>query len=253
VKTHSPTSWQKVGSWYDKRVGDKGLYYHEHIIIPHAVALLDLHEKDALLDLGCGQGILGRIIPKLVTYVGIDAASSLIKAAKQRDHDTRHQYIEGDITKPISMDKMFTHASIILALQNCESPQAVFKNVASHLVGGGKFLIVINHPSFRIPRQTGWGIDEQNKQQYRKVFRYASPQKIPITMHPGQPSSSPMTWTFHFPLSDYSKFLASEGFVIERIEEWISDKESVGSAAKMENRGRSEIPLFMGILARKKE
>jgi len=38
--------------------------------------------------------------------------------------------------------------------------------------------------------------------------------------------------------------------VIEKIEEWASDKDSVGKAAKMENRARAEIPLFMAIQAK---
>lgn len=244
------TSWQNVGSWYDKKVGDKGLYYHEHVILPNALRLLNLHTNDSLLDLGCGQGILGRSIPKDVGYVGIDASPTLITSAKNRDKNSKHVYKTGDITTQLPIKEVFTHASIILALQNCEFPRNVFHEVANHLKPGGTFLIVVNHPYFRIPRLTAWGIDEHNKQQYRKVFRYASPQKIPITMHPGQ-QTGPLTWSFHFPLSDYSTFLNQEGFMIDKIEEWTSDKESVGKASKMENRSRSEIPLFMGILAKK--
>jgi hypothetical protein len=40
--------------------------------------------------------------------------------------------------------------------------------------------------------------------------------------------------------------------VIEKIEEWVSDKKSTGPMAKMEDRARDEIPMFMAILATKK-
>jgi hypothetical protein len=53
------------------------------------------------------------------------------------------------------------------------------------------------------------------------------------------------------PLAEYSRMLFEGGFLIERIEEWVSDKHSVGKASLMENRARSEFPLFMAILARK--
>ena len=70
-----------------------------------------------------------------------------------------------------------------------------------------------------------------------------------VTMHPGE-AKSPLTWSFHQPISAYTKMLTDNGFVIEKLEEWTSDKESVGKAGKMENRARAEFPLFLAILAR---
>ena len=119
-----------------------------------------------------------------------------------------------------------------------------------HLKPEGKFIIVLNHPYFRIPKKTSWGIDVANRVQYRRVDRYLTPQSIPITIHPGQ-QNSPVTWSFHRPLSDYSRALNLTGMSISLIEEWVSDKVSQGSAAVMENTARQEIPLFMGILAAK--
>ena len=43
--------------------------------------------------------------------------------------------------------------------------------------------------------------------------------------------------------------LQQAGFVIQLIEEWGSDKSSVGSAARMENRSRQEFPLFLALKA----
>lgn len=246
------TSWHHVGPWYDKLVGDKGQYFHEHVVIPKTIRLLDLKQGSTLLDLACGQGILARKVPKDVSYLGIDAASFLIRKAQEYDRNQRHKYQIGDITKSLTTSQHnFTHATIILALQNIEFPEKALTTASNHLVTGGVLVLVINHPCFRIPRQSGWGIDEKNKLQYRRINRYMSPMSIPIDMHPGSNSRSTQTWSFHFPIQDLTTFLQRAGFVIERIEEWSSDKESVGKAAKMENRGRSEIPLFMAIRAKK--
>jgi hypothetical protein len=46
-----------------------------------------------------------------------------------------------------------------------------------------------------------------------------------------------------------SQMLFDGGFLIEKIEEWISDKKSEGGMAKIEDKARKEIPLFMAILA----
>jgi hypothetical protein len=70
-------------------------------------------------------------------------------------------------------------------------------------------------------------------------------------MNPSQQERSETTWSFHHPLSYYSKCLYENGFVILKIEEWISDKKSEGKRAAMENQSRKEIPLFLTILAKK--
>lgn len=252
-KKHSvKTSWQPVSKWYDKLVGDKGQYYHQHVVIPGVLNLLHLTDSSKLLDIACGQGILSRSIAKQVEYAGFDIAPDLIASAKKLDKNPKHGFHVADATKQFPIgNRMFSHATCILALQNIEFPESIIQQTAAHLEKNGTFVLVLNHPAFRIPRQSSWGIDEASKLQYRKVNRYLSPLKIPITMHPGQKQST-LTWSFHNPISYYVTLLSKYGFAIDALEEWASDKESQsGKSAKMENRSRAEIPLFMSIRARK--
>lgn len=245
------SSWQKVAPWYNKITEQgRGHYFHQHVIIPKVLKLLSLENDSNVLDLACGNGVLAKSLPKSVKYTGVDLAVRLIKYAENEDKNTNHKYLVGDVTKPLNLPEGFSRAVIVLALQNIENPEKVLENAAKHLIKDGKLVIVLNHPTFRIPRQTSWGIDEGRKIQYRRIDKYMSPMAIPIRMNPGDPNSQE-TMSYHFPLSEYSRMLKSAGFVIELIEEWTSDKESFGKARKMENRGRSEIPLFMAIVARK--
>lgn len=245
-------SWQTVHQWYDRSVGQKGQYYHEHVIIPNVLRLMKLNTTSSILDLGCGQGVLARYIPKHIPYWGIDTSIGLINSAKSRDRNPLHHYVLGDATTPLNQIPKtdFSNCVLILSLQNMQHGKGAIEQASKHLLYNGNCIIVLNHPCFRIPRQTGWGIDETNKLQYRKIFRYLSPLEIPITMHPGN-SNSPSTWTYHNSLSTLCLWLSQYGFIIHSIEEWSSDKESVGRAGKMENRARSEIPLFMAIKATK--
>jgi SAM-dependent methyltransferase len=246
-----PTSWQPVASWYNKITGEGGHYYHQHVVIPGVLKLLSLKSDSKLLDVACGNGVLGKAIPKDVEYVGVDIAESLISEAKRSDKNPKHKYLVGDVTSPLSISSNFTHASIVLALQNIKDPIKVLKDLSNHLAVSSKLVLVLNHPAFRIPRQSSWGIDVNTKMQYRRVDRYMTPMDIPITAHPGE-RFSPNTLSYHFPISDYSKMLKDAGFVIDVIEEWTSDKESVGRNSKMENRARNEFPLFMVIVAIKR-
>lgn len=253
-KDGAKSSWQPVHTWYNELVGEKGHYYHQHVILPEALRVMAFQENSSLLDLACGQGVFGRQIPKSMEYWGVDASRSLIEAAQEKDDNPRHHYAVADLLRPtIPVQKTdFTHASIILALQNIKNPDQVFTHAAQHLRSGGKFLIVLNHPCFRIPRQSSWGVDGVKKTQYRRIDRYLSPLEIPIQAHPGKSQHSPMTWSYHQPLSAYINGLVQAGFVVTGFEEWNSDKTSEGKAARMENRSRNEIPLFAGLIAEKR-
>lgn len=246
------TSWEKVSDWYGSLTSTEGHYYHREVILPNVLRLLDFDNfaSPSLLDLGCGQGVLARAIPP-IPYLGVDLSSSLIAQAKRQNKRKDSEFIHADITKPLPTTKTFTHAAFILSLQNMEKPDLALKETSKHLASNGKCLIVLNHPCFRIPRQSSWGIDPNQKVQFRRIDNYLTPLKIPINMTPGHKQSE-STWTFHFPLEAYSQFLKEADFLIESIEEWTSPKESTGKHAKMENRARKEFPLFLAINAVKK-
>ena len=248
------SSWESVSGWYNKVVGEKGHYYHENVILPELKKILSpsLPKDGSLLDLACGQGILSRHIPKEITYLGVDASTSLIQSAKRLTKNKLHQFQVADLTKNIKFAKTdFDACTIILALQNIPGPLAVMKTASSHLKKEGLFILILNHPCFRIPRQTSWEVDELKKMQDRRVDRYMSSLTIPIQAHPSQGEKSVNTWTYHHNLSDYTKMLKEAGFVIESLDEWCSDKQSTGGKAKMENRSREEIPMFLAIIAKK--
>jgi len=245
------SSWQKVSKWYNKTVGDEGHYYHQHIIMPNLKRILKLKENESLLDLACGQGVLERNLDKNIQYIGIDLANNLIREAIDKKTNPSHRFLLADVSKDLPTNKTdFDAGAIVLALQNIKKPFGVIRNFAKHLKKGGQLVIVLNHPIFRIPRHSSWGDDLNNKIQYRRIDDYMTPLEIPIVAHPGKRESE-STWSYHHPLSAYSEMLFNNGFCIEKIEEWISDKKSTGSNAKVEDRARNEFPLFMTIIARK--
>jgi len=241
------TSWQKVHRWYDEAVGEEGHYYHRQIVLPGVLRLLQLKAGDRLLDAACGQGVLSRQLPQGVNYVGFDASSSLIQAAKKHNHNTHYQFLTADATQPLKFPARFSHAAIILALQNIREPQKALQHVAEQLLPQGKLVIVLNHPSFRIPRQSSWGEDVSKKIQYRRIDRYMTPLEIPIQTHPGKGGEE--TLSFHHPLASYIQWLQQAGCHLVGMEEWCSDKTSTGDKARQENRARAEFPLFLALIA----
>jgi len=250
-KTSKNTSWSPVAKWYGGIVGDSGHYFHQHVILPRLQSLLAPKARETVLDIGCGQGVYARTLPHNVDYTGVDFSKELIAQAKSLTKNSRHVYYLADATKGLPVPEgSFDHAISILALQNMKNAQSAILNIGLALKTGGEFVMVLNHPSFRIPRQSSWGKDDAQKLEYRRVNRYLSPLEIPINAHPGL-SDSPVTWSYHHPLEYYVKALKLAGLVITDLEEWTSDKVSVGKAARAENRARSEFPLFLAVKALK--
>jgi ubiquinone/menaquinone biosynthesis C-methylase UbiE len=239
-------NWDASEQWYTSCVGEKGHYYHQAVVLPNVLRLLGKYHS--ILDLGCGQGVLARHIPETIEYVGVDLSKALIASAKKMTK--KAQFFVADATCELPIQKKdFDRCTFILSLQNMERGQRAIQTAARHVKKGGKLLIVLNHPAFRIPRQSSWGIDEQMKLQYRKVNCYMTPQEIPIQTNPGKGDHSETTFSYHHPLSTYCSWLHEEKFLVESIEEWCSDKKSEGARAKMEDRARREIPLFLAISA----
>jgi ubiquinone/menaquinone biosynthesis C-methylase UbiE len=243
------TSWESVSDWYGDLVGEEGHYYHEHVILPRLKPLMGLRKESKLLDVACGSGILARTLAKGIDYAGVDISKSLISLAQSKDKEKNHRYFVADATGDLPVEGSFTHAAIILALQNIEHPEKVFANIANRLEKGGTLAVVLNHPCFRIPRQSSWGVDESKKLQYRRIDRYMTPMSIPIQSQPSKGAQSAQTISFHRPISEYVRLLKEAGFVVTALEEWCSDKKSVGGNSRMENRAREEFPLFLTLCA----
>lgn len=244
-------SWQKVGKWYGKITEGEGHYYHKNVIIPKLLKILNINSSSKILDLGSGSGIFGRSINKETLYTGIDLSAALIKEAVRQDKNTKHVYIVGDATNFELKNKDYSDSVFILSFQNMKNAENAIKCAVKHLKNNGKLILVLNHPAFRIPRQSSWQVDAGNKTEYRRINKYMSSLEIPINMNPSDRNSE-LTWSYHYPISKIVEMLVSNGLLISRVEEWVSDKTSVGSASKMENAARSEFPLFMTIVGVKK-
>ncbi|MBM3184184.1 MAG: class I SAM-dependent methyltransferase [Chlamydiae bacterium] len=246
------SNWDAAEPWYQRCVGEKGHYYHQSVILPRITKLLDLKQAHSLLDLGCGQGVLSRQLPKNVSYVGVDLSKNLIEQARKMNKRAECTFIKADICESLPIEKKdFDRASFILSLQNMKHGEKAILNASRHLQKDAILVLVLNHPCFRIPRQSSWGIDEKAKLQYRRINRYMTSLEIPLQIHPGKGEKSEIFYSYHHNLSDYAAWLQQAGFAITMMEEWCSDKKSEGAKAKMEDRSREEFPLFLAIQARK--
>ena len=245
-----PTLWDQASRWYDSLVGMSGSDYHQTIVMPGVLKMLELKPGRRVLDLACGQGVFSRfLLGKKIKPEGLDSSEELLRMARSRSVKSIPYHLGNASDAKLLDGQEFDGIACLLAVQNMEKIEPVFQNVARWLKPKGKFVMVLTHPCFRIPRQTHWGWDDEKKIEYRRVDRYANEMKIPILTPPFIDKVN-FTMTYHRPLQNYFSALLKAGLCVDSLEEWMSNKESApGKRSRGENRARKEIPLFMAIRA----
>ena len=248
------TSWGKVSHWYDAHVEGEGTY-HTTVVLPGSTRLLGIKKGENVLDIACGQGFFSRALTALGAHVdGVDISPELIEIAKSNTSDPAAFRVANAEDLSFIPQGTYDVATLMLAIQNIRDLDKALSEASRVLKLGGRFLIVMNHPVFRIPHASSWGYDEKSKVQYRRLDRYLSEATSFIDMNPGRKEgeSKVETVSYHRPLQVYVKALLKNGFHIERLEEWISDKTSeTGPRQHAENAARKEFPLFMALELKK--
>ena len=246
-KKHIDTSWNKVASWYDELLNTDSDSYQSKVIAPNLLRILDLKKGEVVYDLACGQGYFSNIFYKAgAQVIASDLSKKLIEVATKNYPKGIKFYNSKADRAQFLKDSSVDTVVIILAIQNIENVNEVLNESKRILKKNGRIVMVLNHPTFRVPKGSDWYFE--NGVQYRKVGQYLSESKISIDMTPGEknPHKKIKTISFHRPLQYYVKLLSKNGFAITRLEEWISHKKSQsGPRQKAEDIARKEIPIFM--------
>lgn len=247
--------WDQVAAWYDKLVGESGSDYHRHVLLPAALRMLDPQPGESVIDVCCGQGVLVKPLMDagISKFTGVDASRRLIEAARSRHgQDPQVSFTIADVCRPGAWaDGSHDAATCLMAVHDVADAVAMFSNIAHALKPGGRAVFVLMHPCFRIPKQTHWGWDNDQKIQYRRVDCYGTAQQIPITTHPGR-GTGEQTVFYHRPLSELLTSMGDGGLAITACEELYSHRRSQGNGpfSKAEHRAAGEFPLFLALKAK---
>lgn len=270
------TSWGKEANWYDDYLSLEDSY-QKQVIMPNLLRIASPLMNKKVLDLACGQGIFSEIfLNEGAVVTGVDISPELIAIAKKRiindSNKSKINFMVSSAHKIIESgvkENYYDLAICVLASQNIKEFDATTKEVFKSIKKGGKFVIVLNHPCFRIPQKTDWYFDERGEpggqdlsnqivngrrvgRFGRVVYGYMSEESIKIDMHPGEKNKNKKSYTysFHRPMQTYTKWLSNAGFYISRMEEWITHKNSTpGPKELADKKAKKEIPMFMCIEA----
>jgi SAM-dependent methyltransferase len=247
------TSWERVATWYDGWVGDRGSAYHRELAIPATLDLLDPRRGDRILDAGGGQGVLAPyLVDAGAAVTVVDASARLVAAAKRRHGRLRSaRFLVGDARRLPAVAGLepasFDAAVFLLSIQDMDPLVDVLRGVDWALAPAARVVLLMTHPAFRQPRHSGWGYDEGRKLTYRRVDGYLTPMAVPMkSLGGGLPTRS-----FHRPIGDYVNALAEAGFATDAMLELpdLPPGRRPGRAARGDERASAEIPIFLGLRA----
>ncbi|MDX1993284.1 MAG: class I SAM-dependent methyltransferase [bacterium] len=247
----TPGGWDAIATWYDGWVGKGGSEHHKRLAIPTVMDLLQSRPREQVLDVGCGQGVLAPSVAETgASYTGVDVSPKLLELARQH-HGGKGRFLRADAANLQGTDGLqaasFDAAVFLLSIQDMDPLSDVLESAAWVLKPGGRVVLLMTHPAFRIPRQSGWGFDEGRKLIYRRVDRYLTPLPVPMKQH-----ASGVTISFHRPLNAYINGLGAVGLYTDRIEEVPAvDTGLKKQRDRAQEAADAEIPLFLGLRARK--
>lgn len=253
--SRSSQSWDGVADWYAGWSGPRGSIHHRKLAIPAVLNALDGRVGERLLDLGCGPGALAEPVSRLgLNYTGVDLSPKLISRARKHNAGAGRRFMVANVTDPALRTRLgtacFDAAVFMLSLQDIYPLQPAIDNAAALLRPGGRLVILMTHPCFRIPRQSGWGWDGGRQLQYRRVDSYLSPLNIPMQRHQ---SGQGTTRSYHRPLAHYVNALVDSGMRVDQLVElpMLEPLQPKRKLSRAERRAAQEIPLFLLLRAQK--
>ena len=252
------SDWESLADWYDAKQGDGGDLWHRALIDPVLLRVMgDCRRKD-VLDLGCGNGYLSRMLSRKGAKVtAVDASPTMVRNAKAHDpqNSLGINYVVSDAARLDALDKCsFDLVFANMSLMDVEDGSAAIRGVGRVLRPGGRFVASISHPCFDNGSSSEW-VAEKSTLQPLKVFRRIRSYRVPFSEEiPWKVGEKERRYTkaFHRPLSWYARTISSNGMSIVSLEEPEPTKELLDKEDPMTASGLLEVPLHLVIEAVKR-
>lgn len=206
--------WDAFADAYSKNHTEQGDLHKEVFLNPTLFSLMGDVKNKKVLDAGCGEGYLSRILSKSgATVTAVDYSPRMIEIAKGRTpNDLLIDYREGNCENlNILENKSFDLIVSNMVIQDLANYEKAFHEMYRLLVDGGIFIFSILHPCFVTP-ECGWEKTESGEKLHWNVDKYF----YEGAYEQGLGDKEKMLF-FHRTLTSYINALIKTGFVLEGI------------------------------------
>lgn len=248
-------AWDKLADKWNSGYTEYGDMNRKYVIDPAIFRLIGSVKDLSILDAGCGNGYLCRLLAKKgAKMVGLDLSKRFIEIAEKKEKEAHLgiKYYIGTLSNlPMFQNETFDMVISNLALMDVHDLEKGVKELYRVLKKNGELIFSIMHPCFSSPPVHGWVRTPQDSQRkedwiYWKVDRY-----FERSMEVWQYLDWPPTYSFHRPLSDYIKTLIRNGFTITDFEEPVPSKRVMREHYREFGNEYDRIPWFLIIGAKK--
>ncbi|MFZ9124250.1 MAG: class I SAM-dependent methyltransferase [Ilumatobacteraceae bacterium] len=241
--------WEDNADWWIEGFTEGADPEYEEQIVPMAVS--DLAGFRKILDVGCGDGQIGRALARAhgCHVVGIDPTWNQIRVAKERSD--REQGASMSVARAGADRLPFGNGSFdavvaCLVFEHIREVDSAIGEVARVLRPGGRFSFFLNHPLLQTPG-SGW-IDDQvldPPEQYWRIGPYLIEEESIEEVE-----KDVFIPFIHRPLSRYVGALVHSGFVITGLDEPAPPRGFLARAFEYE--AAATIPRLLHIQAEKR-
>jgi len=128
---------------------EEGDFWHKELLNPHVVRLIKDHKPGSIIDVGCGEGYLSRILARAGYQVTGLEPSDLINYARAYEEEDQLgiDYLKKDICD-LDHKEAYDLAVSINVFMDIPDFDGPIKNTVASIKPGGRLIFSILHPCF---------------------------------------------------------------------------------------------------------
>jgi 2-polyprenyl-3-methyl-5-hydroxy-6-metoxy-1,4-benzoquinol methylase len=230
IKTYADVPQQFIEDF-----GDQGDLTRQYLLNPALFSLLGDVRDTTILDAGCGQGYLARLLAKQGARVtGIEPSDAFYRYALRREQTEQLgiQYLQADLSTCVPTPSLFAIVIANMVFMDIPDYHSALMNCVMALRPGGKLIFSILHPCFE-EAGSAW----QDKG-YVAVQDYFEERAIKQTYG----------YFIHRPLSTYLNSVIGAGCMIEQV---LEPQLEPAIAARYHAERYASVPGYLVIMAAK--
>ena len=243
--------WNRKAAFWDDLFGDWGNQFHRRVVEPPLLQLLELKPGEAVLDIGCGNGVLARRLAMLgAQVIACDFSEEMIRLARARGMPGGGtiDYRLVDATAEDALLQLgegkFDAITCSMALMDIPEIEPLYGAARRLLRADGRFIFATMHPAFNsnnpifvLEKEDRDGIVSECHA--IKIRDYLDMPPVKGAGAPGEPSPH---YYYHRPLVELLSPAFRAGLVLDGLLEPAFSAEDAGEAGHLSWTAYVQIP-----------